>query len=292
MYELIKVAENTYYMDCPTKVGFFYTGNNEVVLIDSGSDKDSAKKVKKILDENGWKLKTIFNTHYHADHTGGNAYLQGLTGCRIFAPNTEYLISSNPLLEPDMLYGGFSMKELHNKFLTAKPSNIERLTEDVLPDGLEVLPLPGHSYDMVGFKTADNVIFLADSVSSLSTLQKYKIGFLYDVDTYIKTLEKIQTLNAGLFIPSHAEQTKDIKGLARINIEKTLEVAEKIKTLLKEPKTFEELLSVLFTEYNLTMNLQQRMLVGSTVKSYLSYLKDKGDLNFEFKDNLMIWYAI
>ena len=56
MYELIKVSENCYYIDCPAKIGVVKTGENSVCLIDSGSDKDAAKKVKKHLSANGWTL--------------------------------------------------------------------------------------------------------------------------------------------------------------------------------------------------------------------------------------------
>lgn len=76
MYELIQVGTHTYYMDCPTKVGFYTSDDRHVVLIDSGSDKDAAKKAKKILDAHNWELSMILNTHSHADHIGGNQFLQ------------------------------------------------------------------------------------------------------------------------------------------------------------------------------------------------------------------------
>lgn len=53
MYELLQAAENSFYRDCPTKVGFYRTSPTEVVLFDSGSDKNAAKKVKQILDAQG-----------------------------------------------------------------------------------------------------------------------------------------------------------------------------------------------------------------------------------------------
>lgn len=34
----------------------------------------------------GWRLTQILNTHWHPDHTGGNAAIQDTTGCTITAP--------------------------------------------------------------------------------------------------------------------------------------------------------------------------------------------------------------
>ena len=82
MYELIKVSENCYYIDCPSKIGIIKINDTDVCLIDSGNNKDAGKRVRKILDANGWTLKIILNTHSHGDHIGGNRYLQEQTGCK------------------------------------------------------------------------------------------------------------------------------------------------------------------------------------------------------------------
>ena len=79
MYELIQLADSSYYIECPAKIGIYRINETEVAAIDSGSDKDAAKKVLRVLNENGWKLKAIYNTHSHADHIGGNKYLQDQT---------------------------------------------------------------------------------------------------------------------------------------------------------------------------------------------------------------------
>lgn len=192
MYELIQVSDSAYYMDCPSKVGFYRINDHEVAAIDSGNDKDTGKKVKKILDAQGWQLKAVYNTHSHADHTGGNQYLQSQTGCRIYSFGIDGAVASHPILEPVMLYGGFPMEDMHNKFLLAKESVVEEMTPDTLPEGLEMLPLLGHSYDMTGFRTKDGVIFLADCLSSAETLKKYRISFLYDVKASLDTLEQVK----------------------------------------------------------------------------------------------------
>ena len=289
MYKLIQVAKNSYYIQSPAKIGLVKLNENEVCLIDTGNDKDAGKKVKKVLDANGWTLKAIYNTHSNADHIGGNQYLQKQTGCKIYAPGIECDFTNHPILEPAYLYGGYPPKDLKHKFILAQESKAEYLNKDVLPKGMEIIELPGHFFDMVGFRTSDDVVYLADCLSSKETLDKYQISVLYDVESYLKTLEIVKNMKAKMFVPSHAEPTEDIKALAQYNIDKVHEIADKIVDICKEPKSFEMILQKLFTEYNLKMTFEQHVLVGSTVRSYLAWLKDQGRLDIVFENNMLLW---
>lgn len=289
MYELIQVAENSYYIQSPAKIGLVKVSEKDVCLIDTGNDKDTGKKVKKVLDANGWQLKAIYNTHSNEDHIGGNKYLQTQTGCKIYTPGIECDFTNHPILEPAYLYGGFPGKDLRHKFLLAQESNAEYLTKEVLPEGLEMIELPGHFFDMVGFRTADDVVYLADCLSSKETLDKYQISVLYDVESYLKTLEMVKNMKAKMFVPSHAAPTEDISELAQYNIDKVLEIAEKIVGICREPQCFEVILQKLFTEYDLKMSFEQYVLIGSTVRSYLSWLKDTDRLDVIFENNMLLW---
>ena len=247
MYELIQVSDACYYIQSPAKIGLVKLNDTEVCLIDSGNDKDAGRKVRKILDANGWKLIAIYNTHSNADHIGGNKYLQGQTGCKIYAPGIECDFTRHPVLEPSFLYGGCPCKDLRHKFLMAQESSVEYLTKDVLPKGFEVIHLPGHFFDMVGFRTPDDVVYLADCLSSRETLDKYQIGFIYDVAAYIKTLEMVKSLKAKIFVPAHAAVTEDIIELAQYNIDKVHEIGEKIVDFCREPLYFEALTKTLYS---------------------------------------------
>lgn len=77
--------------------------------------------------------------------------------------------------------------------------------------------------------------------------------------------------------------------LAQVNIDKVLEIAERITDLCAEPLCFEAILQKLFAAYSLSMNFEQYVLVGSTVRSYLSWLKDTGKLDAVFEDNMLLW---
>ena len=260
MYELIQAKGSSYYIESPAKVGLVRLNDAEVCLIDSGSDKDAGRKVRQHLDANGWKLTAIYNTHSNADHIGGNQYLQRQTGCRIYAPGMEQYITCRTVLEPSLLYGGCPPKALRNKFLMAQESDAASLTADVLPEGWELL-------------------------------DKYGIAFLYDVNAYLATLERVKAMSAALFVPSHAAATEDIAPLAQYNIDRTNEAAERIAALCAGV-TFDELLSAVFAAYGLAMSLPQYALMGSTVRSYLSYLMDAGQVAAQPDGTRLIWQRI
>ena len=326
MYELIQVSQDCYYIQSPAKIGLIRTavtgsavsgngasgngasgngvsGNgvsqnrvsengaikNGVFLIDSGNDKDAGKKIRRILENQGWSLQAIFNTHSHADHIGGNAYLQSQTSCRIYAPGIECDFTRHPVLEPSFLYGGNPPKELRHKFMMAQPSDAFPLTPEVLPEGVSMIKLPGHSFDMVGFRTKDDVVYLADCLSSRETLEKYQIGFIVDVGAYLETLENVKRMEAKLFIPSHADPTEDIAPLAQLNIDKVNEIADEIVRLCSEPIGFEALLMKLFECYQLKMTFEQHALVGSTVRSYLTWLNNTGRVEMFIDHNQIMW---
>ena len=288
MYELIQAAPNTYYIDCPAKRGLWVDGT-DATLIDAGGDKDAAKKVLKILAAQGWTLRAVINTHSHADHIGGNQHLQKATGCKVFAPGIEADFTRHPILEPSLLWGGNPPQELRHKFLMAQPSDVTPMDDPAFPAALEVIPLPGHSPDMIGVRTPDDVVFLGDCVSSAATLEKYGLSYLYSVSDFLATLDRVEALEAALFVPAHAEATEDIVPLARLNRDKTLEIADALVSLLREPKSFDALLKAVFERFGLTMTAQQHALIGSTVRSYLAWLQAEGRAQMRIEENVMLW---
>lgn len=292
MYELVKVTDRSYYIECPAKMGLYIDDDGKVILIDSGGDKDAGRKVIRHLEANEWELKAIINTHSNADHIGGNQILINRTGAVAYTTKAEGAINEWPQFEPTILYGGYPCKALRNKFLMAKPTEYTDIDEMDMPEGMEYFRLPGHYIDMIGIKTPDDVYFMADCVSPGNILEKYHVGFIYDVAAYLETLDMIEDWQGEKFVPAHAPAADDMKEYCKINRENVLENIELIKTICKEPSTAEEIQKKVFDHYDLVMDFNQYVLVGSTLRSYCSYMADNGILEYEFSDNRLLWKSI
>ena len=52
-------------------------------------DTPEVPAILRALDETGWPLTHILNTHWHPDHAGGNEELKAKTGCQIIGPRAE-----------------------------------------------------------------------------------------------------------------------------------------------------------------------------------------------------------
>ncbi|PSJ41663.1 hydroxyacylglutathione hydrolase [Allosphingosinicella deserti] len=59
--------------------------SGETVVVDPAE----AAPVLSAAEARGWRITQIWNTHWHPDHTGGNAALKGATGCTITGPAAE-----------------------------------------------------------------------------------------------------------------------------------------------------------------------------------------------------------
>lgn len=289
MFKLHKIGERTYYIEAPTNIGIYLYDSNKVCMIDSGGDSTAAAEALKIIEQQGWQVGMVLNTHSHADHIGGSAYIKEHTGCKVYAPGVDAAILKHSFLNSVYLYGGFTMDGLRSKFIFAQPCDCEELSPAVLPEGLSYIHVNGHSFEMAAFKTSDDVWFLADSVLDAPTLDRYKITFLYDIEEHLRTLQKVQQLSGKLFIPSHSEPVSDINPLAEKNRRTIDEVTEVIKRFCTEPLSVDELVSKLLAEFNIKLYLTQYALIGFTTRSYISWLCDKGEMEPVFDGTSLKW---
>ncbi|RIW30194.1 MBL fold metallo-hydrolase [Bacillus salacetis] len=218
--ELRKINENCYYFSSAVNAGYILN-EGEGMLIDTGIDDSSIKKMLKILLQENLPLDYCIITHAHTDHFGGASYLKK-KGIKLFAPVFEKAIMENPLLEPVYLWNGaFPLKELRNKFLEGKPVEIDEwFSPGEMKVGafkLEALHLPGHSIGQAGIVYND-ILFAADSYFGQEALEKHIVPFITDAQRTIETLERIMSLSVEGAVPGHGELERDITATIEANI--------------------------------------------------------------------------
>ncbi len=288
--ELTQLGPATWVMEGPTNIGFMDTSDG-VFIVDSGNGKEAGRKINQALKKMGWQLSGIINTHSNADHIGGNDYLKRNLACDIYAPAIEAAFTEHPELETAFLWGGKPVKDLDNRFFKAVPSTVDHvLTKDSqVADGLTLHVLDGHFFNMMGLSTKDQVLFTADALFGKTVLEKYKLPFIYDVAAFKASISRIQKISASWYVPSHGRIRPDIDELAALNLSVVQDLETALLEILIRPAHYDHVLKAVCDRFGITLDCGQYALVGSTVRSFLSYLYNEGALTLFFDDNLLYW---
>ena len=292
---LQKITDRVYFIQNNTNIGVLKDGD-DVVLVDSGLDKQAAKKILNIIKENGWTIQAIINTHSHADHCGGNQYLKKQQPLKIYAPEIEEVWIENPILEPSALFSGaYPIKDLQHKFLMAEESKVDysiQKDEKIITIGnLEVgiVPLYGHSVSQIGVEL-DGVLFCSDAVFDEQIIEKHDIVYCTDVAAWLETLNILKTTTYRYYVGSHANITDNILNLAELNEEMIENMANLVLESVKTPKTTEEVMQHICNHFNIQIDkIQKYYLTKTPIMAYLSYLYNRKEVEIQLTDNKLYW---
>jgi len=272
-------------------------GKNGAIIIDSGLDAQTAKKIKKGLDELAQPLQAIVQTHAHADHFGGNAHLLSVfPEAQVYAPPLEEAIIRYPVLEPIYLgMGAAPIPELTNKFLMAEGSRVDALLPlegDMEIDGIlfHTISLPGHSWQQVGI-IVENICFAADGYFGADTLAKHKLPFLIDAHDTLLSLVKLLESNYEGYLPGHGPYEQSIERTITQNIHCHRRILDKIEALLaREELSLEQGLAALCTQLEIQIdNMTSYVLYRTAYMGYLIGLYREERITYRFHDNQLLW---
>ena len=275
-------------------------------LIDSGTDEHDAERIYNALCgicRGPFTLKAVICTHSHADHAGGCAFFARTARCGIWMPYLEKGSMENTLLQSSVAWGGSPLPELRTPYYVPEQCDITRTVSEKdkieLEDGkiITFLPLPGHYFGMLGVvctvTDGKRVLFAGDAVFSRNVIGKFSIPFMLDPGAFKQTLDMLCSFDAVWYVPSHGAPVRRIQETAEMNKMAVLETEICITDILeKKPMTAEELLAAVADRNCIPMKVAQYVLIGSTIRSYLSYLYAEKRVSFRIENNRMIWSAV
>lgn len=157
-------------------------------------------------DKRGWQITQIWNTHWHPDHTGGNAAIKETTGCRITGPEAEQ--ERIPTLDN-------MVKEGDNVRL----GEVEA----------KVIDVPAHTAGHIAFHIADEkVVFVGDTLFAMGCGRLFEgtAKQMYD------NMQKLSKLPGETRVFCAHEYTQANGEYALVAEPENLALKERMKTVL------------------------------------------------------------
>jgi glyoxylase-like metal-dependent hydrolase (beta-lactamase superfamily II) len=295
--ELKQISASCYYFAGKSVNVGYVLRENKGMLIDSGLDDATAKKIIKILKNNNLPLTHLFLTHAHADHYGGANFLQRTYQLHTIAPSVEEALMKYPQLNSMMMFqGNDELKELKNKFLQGKSVKINTVCTEghhVMEDfPFEVVSLPGHSHNQCGL-IYENVLFAADAYFSEEAINKHKIPFIVDAEATFQTFDKLLTLQFTSAVPGHGVVESDISKTVKKNREVHHNIYRSIVEIIeKNPLTIDELVAEVCCHWNVKVNeMLSFVLYRTSVCAYVVKALNDKEVMFSFDNNKLFLHV-
>jgi glyoxylase-like metal-dependent hydrolase (beta-lactamase superfamily II) len=293
--ELIRLTDDAYQLHGGANAGLIVQ-DGQAVLVDTGLDRDTARKILRAVEDLSLQIAGIVITHAHADHFGGAALLRSRTGAPVYAPGLEAAIVANPLLEPLYLFSGAAPpSELRHKFTLAEACPVDGLLEmgptTIGRVSIQVIPAPGHAPNQT-MVAGGGVCFVADACFAPEILKKHGIPFYVDVTQAAATLDALSRLDGSYaaFVPGHGEAVPSIGPWVSANIARLAEIRQAVGQALLEATELADIL--LRTTKRLKVAIDSPVLyylTQTTVLACLSALEATGAAAARVVDNRLHW---
>jgi glyoxylase-like metal-dependent hydrolase (beta-lactamase superfamily II) len=281
---LTLVTGNSYFTSGIFSAGVFKT-NNFAVLIDSGSDEQSAKNIYESIKDHNVPIHAIINTHCHPDHCGGNAFFQKLNpAITIYAHADEKLFIEDPKWAPRLFCcGAAPFAGLKNKHIGPQKKSVVTHTlsnEDhiitICDKDFKIIALPGHTPGSIGIITPDNVLYSGDALFGKETFNKHPVLFYTDIEDTLYSLKKLASLKIHGCVLYHGGLLQDLAEIVTLHETRILEIKEAIFTAIKkQANSIDSITQQIMQQYQIPDSLISFTLTQTTIRAYLTKLEQE-----------------
>ncbi|MDD3269301.1 MAG: MBL fold metallo-hydrolase [Syntrophomonadaceae bacterium] len=273
--------------------GLYVFADGRCLLIDSGANPAQAQGILALMEASGWSVYAIFNTHAHADHCGGNRFIQEKSSCRIYASAIEAAFINHPVLTPYTMFSACPPKLLTGKFFMPQASRVSHI---ILPGKLQVnrkrftiFDLAGHSPGHLGIMTPDQVLFAGDSLISREILDANPFLYLADSGQQLESLARLKDARCDQLYLAHGGLMEDIAGVMKANETIFQTMVDNIKAMIAVPRSREAIIQEIAAWHGLQVNRNHYFRLGNSIAAFLSFLCNRGQAKFYMEGNLLLY---
>ncbi|HSQ89536.1 MBL fold metallo-hydrolase [Romboutsia sp.] len=299
--ELINIKGNTFYIKGGTNTGVYIYGDNTALIIDPGLSGSRPKRIINMLELNNINLKFIINTHEHNDHYGAcNQFREHYKNLYILSSEYAKLYIEYPDLLSRYIIGGKSNEFMDGKL---KSKSLEKIDIDkTLKEGIvslnsvdfTIIDFKGHTSGSIGILTKDKVLFVGDLLIGSEMLSKYDFLFIYDLQEYIKSINKLKIIDFEYLVLGHGKDTitkQDSRELIKKHEDAINKYINQIREELNTSMGLENLLKKIVVKNNLRNNYKAYHFFKSSLVSVISYLVELQEIDYILSDGELLYYT-
>lgn len=299
--DLINIKGNTFYIKGGTNTGVYVYDDNRGLIIDPGLGGLRPKRIIEMLDSNNIDLKFIINTHEHNDHYGAcNQFRESYEKLYILSSEYAKLYIEHKDLFSKYIIGGKSNDFMDGKLKGKSLGAIH--IDKTLNEGIvslnnidfTIIDFKGHTLGSIGVLTKDKILFVGDLLIGPEMLTKYEFLFIYDLQEYINSLNKLKDIDFEYIVLGHSKDIISKQNSSEL-IKKHEDAIDKyinqVRVGLKNPIGLECLLRNIIVKNHLKNNYKEYHFLKSSLVSIISYLEHLQEIDYILSDGELLYYT-
>ena len=262
--------------------------DKNIIMIDSGLPREW-EGIERCLEKEKLFVKAVLSSHYHPDHIGNHLKLRRKFGAKLYLSPFAAAAKADPMNMLGSMAGITTYRQVKNHFgeVFAPDVFIDWNAPSIEVEGavFQILQLPGHCAEHMGFITADNVGYVADTVLSKNIIEHLRSTFTTCVELDLQSKEKLTQLQCDKYIVAHNAVCDSIRELALQNRDHMLGRLELLEDIAGDYMNLDTLVAQ-FLEITDNQLDSVRKVAGTrrNVIPLVDYLMDTGRFTARVKD--------